>query len=156
MCICMRMSDLPELVTESCELPYGCRELNLGPLKEQPVLLTAEDLCSPQPVFVWLVHGFCHKLLQTWWLETTDIPLAALEIRSLALRLSAGSCYLQRLGRIHSPLLPGSFRCPWLEAYPVVSLLSSYHLLCCVHLCHLMGCIFQQMLARWEPSYMLN
>ena len=44
----------------------GAGKLNLGPLKEQPVLLTAEDLCSPQPVFVWLVHGFCHKLLQTW------------------------------------------------------------------------------------------
>lgn len=45
----------------------------------------------------------------------------ALEIRSLALRLSTGSCYLQRLGGIHSSLLSGSFRCPWLEAYPVVS-----------------------------------
>lgn len=45
----------------------------------------------------------------------------ALEIRSLALRLSIGSCYLQRLGGIHSSLLSGSFRCPWLEAYPVVS-----------------------------------
>lgn len=45
----------------------------------------------------------------------------ALEIRSLALRLSTGSCYLQRLGGIHSSLLPGSLRCPWLEAYPVVS-----------------------------------
>ena len=29
-------------VTDSCELSYGCWELNLGPLEEQLVLLTAE------------------------------------------------------------------------------------------------------------------
>jgi hypothetical protein len=29
-------------VTDSCELPCGCWELNLGPLEEQPVLLTME------------------------------------------------------------------------------------------------------------------
>ena len=34
-------------VTDSCELPCGCWELNSGPLEEQPVLLTAEP--SPQP-----------------------------------------------------------------------------------------------------------
>jgi hypothetical protein len=27
-------------VIDSCELPCGCWELNLGPLEEQPVLLT--------------------------------------------------------------------------------------------------------------------
>lgn len=31
----------------SCELPCGCGELNLDPLKEQTVLLSAEP--SPQP-----------------------------------------------------------------------------------------------------------
>ena len=29
-------------VTDDCEPPYGCWEWNLGPLQEQPVLLTAE------------------------------------------------------------------------------------------------------------------
>ena len=29
-------------ITDGCELPCGCWELNPGPLEEQPVLLTAE------------------------------------------------------------------------------------------------------------------
>jgi hypothetical protein len=29
-------------VADSCELPCGCWELNLGPLEEQPVFLTSE------------------------------------------------------------------------------------------------------------------
>ena len=35
-------------VTDSCELPYGCWELNSGPLEEQPVLLTTEPSLQPQ------------------------------------------------------------------------------------------------------------
>ena len=35
--------------TDSCELPRGCWELNLGPLEEQSVLLTPEP--SLQPCF---------------------------------------------------------------------------------------------------------
>jgi hypothetical protein len=34
-------------IADSCELPYRCWELNLGPLEEQPVHLTAK--LSPQP-----------------------------------------------------------------------------------------------------------
>ena len=30
-----------DLNTDSCEMPCGCWELNSGPLKEQPVLLSA-------------------------------------------------------------------------------------------------------------------
>ena len=37
-------------VTDSCELSCGCWRLNLGPLEEQPVLLTAEP--SFQPLFI--------------------------------------------------------------------------------------------------------
>ena len=33
-----------ELVLDDLESPYGCRELNLGPLEEQPVLLAIEPL----------------------------------------------------------------------------------------------------------------
>jgi len=34
-------------VTDSCELPYGCWELNPGPLEEKPVLLTAKLSFQP-------------------------------------------------------------------------------------------------------------
>ena len=37
-------------VTDSCELPSGCWELNLGPLEDQPGFLTTEP--SPQPRLV--------------------------------------------------------------------------------------------------------
>ena len=37
--------------THSCELSCGCWELNLGPLEEQPVLLTIET--SLQPLVLW-------------------------------------------------------------------------------------------------------
>jgi hypothetical protein len=30
-----------DTITDGCEPPYGCWELNSGPLEEQPVLLTA-------------------------------------------------------------------------------------------------------------------
>jgi hypothetical protein len=36
-------------VAESCELPYGCWELNPGSLGEQPVLLTTEISLQPCP-----------------------------------------------------------------------------------------------------------
>jgi hypothetical protein len=37
-----------KLVSESCKPPYRCWEPNLGPLEEQPVLLTAKpSLQSP-------------------------------------------------------------------------------------------------------------
>ena len=35
-------------VKDSCEPPCGCWELNLCPLEEQPVLLTAEPSLPPQ------------------------------------------------------------------------------------------------------------
>jgi hypothetical protein len=35
-------------ITDGCEPPRGCWELNLGPLEEQPVLLTAEPSLQPQ------------------------------------------------------------------------------------------------------------
>ncbi|CAO2580696.1 hypothetical protein LEMLEM_LOCUS1572, partial [Lemmus lemmus] len=36
----------PDLITDGCESPCGCWELNSGPLEEQAMLLTAEP--SPQ------------------------------------------------------------------------------------------------------------
>ena len=39
---------VPDLSTDGYEPPIGCRELNSGPLEEQPVLLTSESsLQSP-------------------------------------------------------------------------------------------------------------
>jgi hypothetical protein len=34
-------------VTGGCEPPWGCWELNTGPLEEQPVLLTTEPSLQP-------------------------------------------------------------------------------------------------------------
>ena len=42
-------------VIGSCDLPYGCWELNPDPLEEQPVLLTAET--SLQSLFNLLIPG---------------------------------------------------------------------------------------------------
>jgi hypothetical protein len=37
----------------TCELPHGCWELNLGPLEEQPVLLTAESSVQFTPLNIF-------------------------------------------------------------------------------------------------------
>jgi hypothetical protein len=55
-CLCMlhvcggqkRVLNPLELELDSCELPCGCCKLNLGPLEEQPVLLTAEPSLQPE------------------------------------------------------------------------------------------------------------
>ena len=48
-----RVSDAPELeLMDESELLYGCWELNLGPLQEQQVLLTAE----PSPHYLWILE----------------------------------------------------------------------------------------------------
>ena len=49
-------------ITDSCELLCGCWELNLGPLEEQPVLLTAEPSLSVLDSLVDL-----KKVPQSWW-----------------------------------------------------------------------------------------
>jgi len=38
-----------DLITDGCEPPCGCWELNSGPLEEQSVLLTAEPSLQPCP-----------------------------------------------------------------------------------------------------------
>ena len=37
----------PGLITDGCEPPCGCSELNSGPLEEQPVLLSSEPSLQP-------------------------------------------------------------------------------------------------------------
>ena len=34
-------------ITDGCEPPYGCRELNSGPLQKQAVVLTTEPSLQP-------------------------------------------------------------------------------------------------------------
>jgi hypothetical protein len=42
---CQKMASAP--ITDGCEPPYSCWELNSGPLEEQPVLLTSEPALQP-------------------------------------------------------------------------------------------------------------
>lgn len=47
-----------DLITDSCESPCGCWDLNSRPLKEQSVLLTTELSLQPYPQFlnIYLFH----------------------------------------------------------------------------------------------------
>ena len=53
--VCQRRA--PDVSTDGCEPPYGCWELNSGPLEEQPVLLTSEPSLQP-PVGGFGPEGF--------------------------------------------------------------------------------------------------
>ena len=47
-CMSVKVSDPPETrLTDKCELPCGCWELNLGPLGEREVLSTPEPSLQP-------------------------------------------------------------------------------------------------------------
>jgi hypothetical protein len=41
-------------ITDGCEPPCGCQELNSGPLEEQPVPLTAEPTLHPASDIPWI------------------------------------------------------------------------------------------------------
>ena len=47
-------------VTDSCEMPCGCWELNLSLLEEQPMLLIAEPFLQP------LIEGYFNQ--QIWYM----------------------------------------------------------------------------------------
>ena len=48
MYVCMRVSDPLELrITDRCEWPCGCWELNLGPLEEKPTEPSLQPPCQP-------------------------------------------------------------------------------------------------------------
>ena len=42
---------VPDLITDGCEPPCGCWELNSGPLEEQAMILTSEP--SLQPLYIY-------------------------------------------------------------------------------------------------------
>jgi hypothetical protein len=44
-------------MTDGCEPPYGCWELNSGPVEEQSVLLTSEPSLQLSKTFSLLLHN---------------------------------------------------------------------------------------------------
>jgi hypothetical protein len=75
----MHQKRASDLITDGCEPPCGCWDLNSGPLEEQSVLLTTEPslqpnlshfklmISNPREIFnsvrysyyIFLVHPFC-------------------------------------------------------------------------------------------------
>jgi hypothetical protein len=67
-CSCLQIPQMrvADLITDGCEPPCGCWDLNSGPLEEQSVFLPAEP--SLQPLVTLLVQhypefGQCHQLV---------------------------------------------------------------------------------------------
>ena len=52
--LCVGVRSPGTRVTDGCKMTCGCWELNWGPLKEQPVLLTAEPSLHPQHYYFYL------------------------------------------------------------------------------------------------------
>jgi hypothetical protein len=48
----MHQKRASNLITDGCEPPYGCWDLNSGPSGKQSVLLTAEPSLQPQDSFL--------------------------------------------------------------------------------------------------------
>ena len=68
-------------VTNSCELSCGCWELNLGPLEEQSVLLTAESslqllLCHFSFYFFSFCYLFCPSVVRSCCGTLTGMELS--------------------------------------------------------------------------------
>lgn len=61
-CLPAHLKRTLDLITSGCELLCECWELNSGPLKERPVLLTAEQSLKPQTTFFFILF-FCKQLL---------------------------------------------------------------------------------------------
>ena len=49
-CMSVGQKRAPDLITDGCEPPCGCWELNSGPLEEQTMLLTTESSLQPIPL----------------------------------------------------------------------------------------------------------
>jgi hypothetical protein len=67
-CLHTHQKRVSDPITYGCEPSCGCWELNLGPLKEQSVLLTAEPSLKPPLLFkfiYFLMHVSALSNLQT-------------------------------------------------------------------------------------------
>ena len=84
MCIGVKVRPPATGSSDSCELPYGCWELNPGPLEEQSVLLTTEPSLQPH-FFFFLRQGFSVALEPV--LELTSIDQVSLELTNIHLCL---------------------------------------------------------------------
>jgi hypothetical protein len=87
-CLCEGVRSSENGVTDGCELPCECWELNSGPLEELLVLLTAE--VSLQPLWVCFVLFVLFCFFKTGFLcvalavlELTLLDQAGLELRNL-------------------------------------------------------------------------
>ena len=75
----------PYLITDGCEPPCGCLELNSGPLEEQSVLLTSEPSLQPYFDFFLSFLGFDprHSLFIYYVYNILSICMPASQKRAL-------------------------------------------------------------------------
>jgi hypothetical protein len=67
-CLQTHQKRASDLITDGCEPPCGCWDLNLGPLEEQSVLLTPEPYL--QPILIFDIDS-CHVFLARLVLKAT-------------------------------------------------------------------------------------
>ena len=68
-CLCMPAGQkrAPDPITDGCEPPCGCWELNSGPLEEQAMLLTSEPSLQPRDftvLYQLIVYGYLGSCIQ--------------------------------------------------------------------------------------------
>ena len=64
-CIPECQKRVPDLITDGCEPPCRCWELNSGPLEEQPVLLTTEPPLQPPEYFYMRFYTYVKRTGKT-------------------------------------------------------------------------------------------
>lgn len=57
----MVLDHLKSRLTDSCELSYGCWQLNPGPMEKQSLLLTADPSLQPMSLQLSFFFSFFHK-----------------------------------------------------------------------------------------------
>jgi hypothetical protein len=76
-------------VTDGCKLPSGCWELNLRPLEEQPLFLTAEPSLQPQyKAFLGTSYGPIDKTF-----NSQPLGLTVDRMKFLPVRVSYGASH---------------------------------------------------------------
>jgi len=148
-CLQTHQKRVLDLITDGCEPPCGCWDLNSGPSKEQSVLLSAEP--SHQPWFGFFVCLFvCFLVLVLVFRDkvslcspgcpgTHSVDQAGLELRnppasaSQVLRLKACAtmpskvCFFLRQGFCMYPWLSWNLHCrscwPWTQRSACLCLL---------------------------------
>ena len=120
----------PDLITDGCEPPCGCWELNSGPLEELAMLLTTQpSLQSKRRVFEWYSLAFKEGLLKI--LHTgPHSSFMKLNIYE-ALPLEAKSWVTSLKGRVYG------WKCKK-DEYLYIELLSRTHSQRWEHLAHLL------------------